>query len=156
MRILLVSPARSRTCCSGAGQRIRVSSKSQDRFEGAVRQASDEAGEVQRQERRFKQPILEPLMTKWPVAATASACVVLMLGAGSIWATTIEGTPRNDVLRGGARPDTLYGHAGNDKLYGAAGNDLLVGGSGNDLLVGGAGSDKLRCGAGRDTALRDV
>jgi hypothetical protein len=89
------------------------------------------------------------------------ATVVFLTGAlvGGVSASamkTINGTPKNDVLRGSAGADTINGKAGNDKLYGNAGNDTLVGGSGNDTLVGGPGSDKLRCGAGRDTASADA
>jgi Ca2+-binding RTX toxin-like protein len=89
------------------------------------------------------------------------ATVLVLTGAlvGSVSASavrTINGTPKNDVLRGTKRADTIYGKAGNDKLYGNAGNDTLVGGNGNDLLVGGAGKDTLRCGGGRDTASADA
>src|SRR5580765_2689552 len=89
------------------------------------------------------------------------ATVVFLAGAlvGGVSAgamKTINGTPKNDVLRGSAGADTINGKAGTDKLYGNAGNDTLVGGSGNDTLVGGPGSDKLRCGAGRDTANADA
>ena len=89
------------------------------------------------------------------------ATVVFLTGAlvGGVSASamkTINGTPKNDVLRGSPGTDTINGKAGNDKLYGNAGNDTLVGGSGNDTLVGGPGSDKLRCGAGRDTASADA
>lgn len=81
---------------------------------------------------------------------------LLGLAAGSVWAATINGTERNDTLRGGALADKLYGKGGNDKLFGAGGNDVLVGGPGNDRLIGGAGADTVRCGPGRDTAIRDV
>jgi Ca2+-binding RTX toxin-like protein len=89
------------------------------------------------------------------------ATVLVLTGAlvGSVSASavrTINGTPKNDVLRGTKRSDTIYGKAGNDKLYGNAGNDTLVGGSGNDLVVGGPGKDRLRCGGGKDTASADA
>jgi hypothetical protein len=84
------------------------------------------------------------------------AVAVLTVGAGSVWAATINGTARNDTLRGGARADTISGKGGNDTLFGAGGNDLLAGGPGNDFLVGGVGADTLQCGPGRDTAIRDV
>jgi Ca2+-binding RTX toxin-like protein len=89
------------------------------------------------------------------------ATVLVLTGAlvGSVSASavrTINGTPKNDVLRGTKRADTIYGKAGNDKLYGNAGNDTLVGGSGNDLVVGGPGKDRLRCGGGTDTASADA
>jgi hypothetical protein len=89
------------------------------------------------------------------------ATVVFLTGAlvGGVSANamkTINGTPKNDVLRGTPGADTINGKAGNDKLYGNAGNDTLAGGGGNDMLVGGPGSDRLRCGAGRDTASADA
>jgi RTX calcium-binding nonapeptide repeat (4 copies) len=80
---------------------------------------------------------------------------IVLVGASSVWAARIVGTPGNDTLRGGAHADTIYGKAGNDRLFGGAGNDNLVGGLGNDRLVGGVGADVLRCGPGRDSAVRD-
>jgi len=80
----------------------------------------------------------------------------LVGGVSASAVKTINGTPKNDVLRGSAGADTINGKAGNDKLFGNAGSDTLVGGSGNDLLVGGPGKDRLRCGAGRDTANADA
>ena len=70
-----------------------------------------------------------------------------------VFAATIVGTPKNEVLRGTAMADKLYGGRGNDKLYGLAGNDLLVGGPGDDLLVGGPGRDIMQCGPGRDAVV---
>ena len=89
------------------------------------------------------------------------AAVLVLTGAlvGGVSASavrTINGTPKNDVLRGTPGADTINGKAGNDKLYGNAGNDTLSGGAGNDRLVGGSGKDSLRCGPGRDTALADA
>jgi hypothetical protein len=89
------------------------------------------------------------------------AAVLFLTGAlvGGVSASavrTINGTPKNDVLRGTAGADAINGKAGNDKLFGNAGNDTLVGGAGNDLLVGGPGKDTLRCGGGRDTASADA
>jgi hypothetical protein len=104
-------------------------------------------------------------VTKPRLLIGSLACSAVLIAAGTVWASTIVGTPGGDTLRGGARADKvygkggndkLYGAAGNDKLYGAAGNDLLIGGPGNDLLVGGTGADTLRCGSGRDTASRDL
>lgn len=95
-------------------------------------------------------------MTRRTFHTGVLACVLLALAAGSVWAARVNGTARNDTLRGGAGADNIFGRAGNDKLFGASGNDILVGGTGNDLLVGGVGADTLRCGAGRDTATRDV
>lgn len=71
----------------------------------------------------------------------------LLVATGSVLASTIVGTARDDTLRGTARADKLYGKAGDDKLFGLRGNDLLV---------GGAGADRLVCGPGRDTARADA
>jgi hypothetical protein len=96
-------------------------------------------------------------MRKLVLMATVLVLTGALVGGVSASAVrTINGTPKNDVLRGTKRADTIYGKAGNDKLYGNAGNDTLVGGSGNDLVVGGPGKDRLRCGGGRDTANADA
>lgn len=63
----------------------------------------------------------------------------------------INGTGRNDTLRGGSAGDVIQGFDGNDILYGNAGNDVLYGGAGRDRLYGGDGSDTLYGGAGLDT-----
>ncbi|HLB19141.1 MAG TPA: hypothetical protein VK613_08430 [Gaiellaceae bacterium] len=93
--------------------------------------------------------------------ALMAAAVLVLTGAlvGGVSASamrTINGTPKNDVLRGTKGADTINGKAGNDKLYGNAGNDTLIGGSGKDLLVGGPGKDTIRCGPGRDTVIADA
>ena len=92
-------------------------------------------------------------MRKIALMATLVVLTGALVGGVSASAVrTINGTPKNDVLRGTKGADTINGKAGNDKLYGNAGNDTLVGGSGNDLVVGGPGKDRLRCGAGRDAS----
>src|SRR5262249_32478717 len=68
----------------------------------------------------------------------------------------INGTAKNDVLKGTEKADVINGRAGNDKLFGYAGNDVLNGGPGNDTLVGGTGADKLNCGKGNDIAIADL
>ena len=96
-------------------------------------------------------------MRKLVLMATVLVLTGALVGGVSASAVrTINGTPKNDVLRGTRGADTINGKAGNDKLYGNAGNDTLVGGSGNDLVVGGPGKDRLRCGGGRDTASADA
>jgi Ca2+-binding RTX toxin-like protein len=96
-------------------------------------------------------------MRKLVLVATVLVLTGALVGGVSASALrTINGTPKNDVLRGTKRADTIYGKAGNDKLFGNAGNDTLVGGSGNDLVVGGPGKDTLRCGGGKDTASADA
>ena len=95
-------------------------------------------------------------MRKLVLMATVLVLTGALVGGVSASAVrTINGTPKNDVLRGTRGADTIYGKAGNDKLYGNAGNDTLVGGSGNDLVVGGPGKDRLRCGGGTDTVAAD-
>jgi len=96
-------------------------------------------------------------MRKLALMATVLVLTGALVGGVSASAVrTINGTPKNDVLRGTKGADTINGNAGNDKLFGNAGNDTLVGGSGNDVLVGGPGKDRLRCGGGRDTAIADA
>lgn len=79
-----------------------------------------------------------------------------LIATGTVLASTIVGTARDDVLRGTPNPDRLYGRAGNDKLLGFGANDVLFGGAGADRLVGGRGADNLVCGAGRDIAWADA
>ena len=96
-------------------------------------------------------------MRKFVLMATVLVLTGALVGGVSASALrTINGTPKNDVLRGTRAADTINGKAGNDKLYGNAGNDTLIGGTGNDVLVGGPGKDRLRCGGGRDTARADA
>ncbi len=96
-------------------------------------------------------------MGKLALMATVLVLTGALVGGVSASAVrTINGTPKNDVLRGTKGADTINGKAGNDKLYGNAGNDTLVGGSGNDLVDGGPGKDRLRCGGGTDTASADA
>jgi hypothetical protein len=78
------------------------------------------------------------------------------LAVASAFAANINGTAKNDTLRGGPKADKIFGRAGNDKLYGMGGADLLNGGPGNDRLVGGPGADVLVCGPGADTATADA
>ncbi|MEM9218701.1 MAG: calcium-binding protein [Cyanobacteria bacterium P01_F01_bin.150] len=63
----------------------------------------------------------------------------------------LNGTRRNDILRGGAENDVIRGLAGNDRLLGKRGNDILRGNGGNDTLIGGPGDDQLIGGGGNDT-----
>ena len=72
---------------------------------------------------------------------------------------TLDGTEKNDILKGGKLDDILRGQGGNDilrgysgddQLVGAQGHDRLYGHKGNDQLVGGHGNDRLRGGYGDD------
>lgn len=62
----------------------------------------------------------------------------------------INGTGKDDVLKGGASADLIYGGAGNDRLSGGSGADQLYGNSGDDILYGDSGDDRLRGGDGSD------
>lgn len=62
----------------------------------------------------------------------------------------IDGTNRNDVLRGGSRNDVIRGFAGNDLLSGRGGNDRLLAGTGNDRAFGGSGNDVISGDGGND------
>jgi hypothetical protein len=90
------------------------------------------------------------------IAFTFGIAVLVAALSGTVWAGTVLGTAKDDILKGSAGADTLLGNAGNDKLYGLAGADVLNGGPGNDLLVGGPGADTLVCGPGRDQATADA
>jgi Ca2+-binding RTX toxin-like protein len=56
----------------------------------------------------------------------------------------VQGTPGNDVLRGGLANELLMGGGLHDGLIGGGGDDVLVGGAGIDSLDGGAGNDVFR------------
>lgn len=62
----------------------------------------------------------------------------------------INGTDRNNTLRGGSSGDVIQGFGGNDILYGNGGNDVMYGGDGRDRLYGGDGRDTLYGGDGFD------
>ncbi|PAX08217.1 VCBS domain-containing protein [Sphingomonas lenta] len=62
----------------------------------------------------------------------------------------VNGTGRNDVLRGENGADWIDGGAGDDQLSGNGGADMLFGGKGRDTLDGGAGADYLDAGEGDD------
>ncbi len=53
----------------------------------------------------------------------------------------VEGSDRNDRLRGGNDDEWLIGGGGRDRLVGGNGDDRLEGGIGNDRLRGGDGAD---------------
>lgn len=57
----------------------------------------------------------------------------------------------NLIINGSQKNERLKGDAGDDILRGRQGNDILVGGDGDDVLIGGRGRDKHRGGAGNDT-----
>lgn len=63
----------------------------------------------------------------------------------------LEGSEKNDVMKGGFGSDTLNGGNGNDTLDGSFGDDILNGGNGDDTLDGGFGNDTLNGGSGNDT-----
>jgi Ca2+-binding RTX toxin-like protein len=61
-------------------------------------------------------------------------------------ACTIDGTGKDDVLRGTYRRDVICGAAATS--YGRGANDLLRGDEGDDRLFGGAGTDLPNGGSG--------
>ena len=82
-------------------------------------------------------------------------------GASDVLVTGVilNGTSRNDTLRGGEGNDSITGLEGSDWLYGNGGNDTLVGGTDNDQLSGGAGADVFRFGQNdskRNFGFRDL
>ncbi len=64
---------------------------------------------------------------------------------------TLRGGTGKDKLEGSTGADRLYGDDGDDTLLGGAGNDTLFGGNNVDLLDGGNDNDTLRGGGGGDT-----
>jgi hypothetical protein len=60
--------------------------------------------------------------------------ILTIVNGAAVAPTTIIGTSRSDILRGGAGGQTLDGRAGNDVLIGAAGADTLIGGLGADTF----------------------
>ena len=64
---------------------------------------------------------------------------------------TINGTSRNDNIKGTKFDDIINGLDGNDDLRGEEGNDALYGGRGLDTLYGGVGDDILDGGRDADT-----
>ena len=64
--------------------------------------------------------------------------------------TTINGTPRSELLSATRGGTTIYGWDGNDTLSGSLLEDFLSGGNGNDRIIGRDGDDTLWGGAGSD------
>jgi len=56
---------------------------------------------------------------------------------------TIEGTARDDILRGTGGKDVICGKQGDDVIKAAGGRDTVYGGSGKDRVRGGPGRDAL-------------
>jgi Ca2+-binding RTX toxin-like protein len=56
---------------------------------------------------------------------------------------TIEGTDRDDILRGTGGKDVICGMQGDDVIKAAGGQDTVYGGSGKDRIRGGPGRDAL-------------
>jgi hypothetical protein len=63
----------------------------------------------------------------------------------------VAGGAGHDVLDGEHGADVVAGGPGRDTLFGEFGNDVLRGGPGGDALRGGHGADRLLGGQGKDT-----
>ena len=66
---------------------------------------------------------------------------------------TISGKEGNDQINGGKDDDVINGELGNDTLKGENGNDKINGEGGNDLIEGGKGDDVLIGGEGDEGIL---
>jgi len=69
---------------------------------------------------------------------------------GTVFADTLVGDARRNVLRGKQGIDQIRGLDGDDDLIGGTGDDTLWGGDGDDLVKGQADDDILRGDAGAD------
>jgi len=63
---------------------------------------------------------------------------------------SIEGTPNDDLLKGGEGDDKISGENGNDTIMAGKGNDNIKGGKGDDIINGELGNDTLQGGSGDD------
>jgi hypothetical protein len=65
-------------------------------------------------------------------------------------AVSIEGTPNDDLLKGGDGDDKINGEDGDDTISGKKGNDKINGGKNDDVINGELGNDTLKGGNGDD------
>lgn len=93
-------------------------------------------------------------MRKITLVCAVMAIGVLLAG-GIALAKKVQGTQKNDTLRGTTRGDLIYGFGGDDTILGK--NDELYGGPGKDSIsgdeddaYGGSGNDEVRSGNGQD------
>jgi Ca2+-binding RTX toxin-like protein len=77
-------------------------------------------------------------------------CLPGMLIPGNGGPNVLNGTPRNDEIRGGGGNDLIRGFECHDRLYGGAGDDEIRGGKGDDYIDGGPGYDVCIGGPGND------
>lgn len=90
---------------------------------------------------------------KGTVAATGSFNLVkgpATTLAGTPGDDLLLGTPGDDVIAAGSGDDIVHAREGNDHVEGGEGDDILIGGEGDDRLDGGAGHDRIFGGAGND------
>lgn len=81
-----------------------------------------------------------------------------MLAENDIWmrhmdwrpVCTVQGTPRDDVLKGTSGRDLICGLGGDDRIQGLGGNDVIFGHAGDDVIAGGEGRDIVVGNSGRD------
>ncbi len=100
-------------------------------------------------------------ISPWLIGASAGLGALALLGSGGNSSKSssqntqnflIEGNDKdNPNLNGTDKDDTIKGYAGNDTLDGKEGDDTLIGGDGFDTLIGGKGSDTLTGGNDNDT-----
>lgn len=101
-------------------------------------------------------------MTRRTLTAAVVVSLMVFPGSGPARAAkprcrgkivTIEGSKKNDRLRGTRGADVIVAKGGNDRVKGRGENDRICGGAGNDQLQGGAGNDRLSGAAGDNDVL---
>jgi Ca2+-binding RTX toxin-like protein len=87
-----------------------------------------------------------------PNGVSKAGSSYIVFGHGdSVGSNVIQGTPKNDVLKGTPAADIFKAGNGNDIMNGYGGADVFHAGNGNDTLNGGGGNDTLIGEAGADT-----
>lgn len=93
-------------------------------------------------------------MRRRTVLLLAAMLVALSVAGGVALAATIDGTARDDTIRGTRGPDTIDGRGGDDIIRGFRGADSLAGSSGDDTISAGprneTAMDTISGGSGND------
>ncbi|HEX2728495.1 MAG TPA: hypothetical protein VHM16_02000 [Rubrobacteraceae bacterium] len=96
-------------------------------------------------------------MRRRTVLLLAAMLVALAVAGGVALAATIDGTARDDSIRGTRGPDTIDGRGGDDVIRGLRGADTLAGSSGDDTINAGprdeTAMDSVSGGSGDDVIL---